>query len=126
MTLIVDASVVLAVLLRESGSAEVQDMLDGAKISTVNLSEVYRKLIDGGLNMATITDSVGCLRLDVIEFDEVQALETARLRPATRSIGASFADRACLGLAILAGCPVLTADRKWSELKLPIEIRQIR
>jgi len=38
----------------------------------------------------------------------------------------SFADRACLGPALLANLPVLTADRKWEKIKCDLDIIQIR
>lgn len=126
MTLLVDASVVLAVLIREPGSEDAAKVLHGSAISVLNLSEVYRKLVDSDVALADAIDAVANLCLNPIPFDERQAVEAARLRPLTRHIGASLADRACLGLAVLEGYPVLTADKKWSLLGLPIEIRQIR
>jgi ribonuclease VapC len=126
MTLLVDASVVLAVYIGEAGSKSAEKLLHGSAISVVNLSEVYRKLVDSGVGLADAVDTIGQFQLESIAFDDRQAVEAARLRPLTRQIGASFADRACLGLAILEGCPVLTADRKWSLLDLPVDIRQIR
>jgi ribonuclease VapC len=126
MKLLVDASVVLAVYIGEPGSSDAAKLLHGSAISVVNLSEVYRKLVDSEVPLADAVDTVAELQLEPIAFDERQAVEAARLRPLTRHIGASFADRACLGLAIMEGYPVLTADRKWSLLDLPVEIRQIR
>lgn len=126
MSLIVDASVVLAVILAEPGGDAVADSLNGATISVVNASEVYRRLHDGGLEIGEAVAVVERLKLVLVAFDETQAVEAARLRPATRKIGASFADRACLALALKTGFPVLTADKLWDLLELPIDIRQIR
>ena len=126
MTVLLDASVVLAVLLDEPGAPEPEGSLRQANISAVNYSEVIRRLVDGGMALEDATNEVDRLHIQVIPFDQVQAVDAAGLRPATRKIGASFADRACLGFALRSGLPVLTADRRWSELDLPIEIRQIR
>lgn len=126
MKLIVDASVVLAVYLGEDGSEGVSEQLYEAAISVVNLSEVYRKLVDSGVTLADAVATVGAFRLEAVPFDERQSVETARLRPVTRHIGASFADRACLGLASLESVPVVTADKKWDLLDLGLDIRQIR
>ena len=126
MSQLVDASVVLAVILAEPGGTAIADSLSTSTISAVNLSEVYRRLIDGGVEIADAVAQVERLQLDVVTFSALQAIEAARLRPATRHIGASFADRACLALAMQSGLPVLTADRKWDMLDLPIDIRQIR
>jgi ribonuclease VapC len=126
MTMVVDASVVLAVYLGEDGSEGVAEQLREAAISVVNLSEVYRKLLDSGVDLADAVAMIGAFRLDPVPFDEQQSIEAARLRLLTRHIGASFADRACLGLALREGCTVLTADKKWDLLDLGIDIRQIR
>lgn len=126
MSLVVDASVVLAVILAEPGGAEAAKSLKGASISVVNVSEVYRRLHDGGIELGEAVTAVERLKLEFVAFDHAQAIEAARLRPATRKIGASFADRACLALALETGFPVLTADRLWDLLELPVDIRQIR
>lgn len=126
MSFVIDASVVLAVLLDERGGNEVADALHGSPISVVNLSEVYRRLADGGVDLDLAVAAVDRLRLQPVDFDHAQSVETAGLRAATKHIGASFADRACLALGIRTGLVVLTADRKWDLLDLPIEIRQIR
>ena len=126
MSLVVDASVVLAVILAEPGGDVVSESLRGATMSVVNVSEVYRRLHDGGLEMNDAVAAVERLKLVLVAFDETQAIEAARLRPATRKIGASFADRACLALALKTGFPVLTADKLWGLLELPSDIRMIR
>ncbi len=38
----------------------------------------------------------------------------------------SMGDRACLGLALATGLPVVTADRAWRKLDLGIEVRTLR
>lgn len=44
----------------------------------------------------------------------------------TKELGLSLADRACMALAVTLGLPLLTADRSWVEVDLPVEIRVIR
>jgi PIN domain nuclease of toxin-antitoxin system len=126
MTVLVDASVVLAVLLGEAGGLDVAEQVNGARISTVNLSEVYRRLIDGGMTLQDASTIVDRLHLDPVPFDSPQAIAAAGLRPLTRKIGASFADRACLALALQTGLTVLTADRQWDQLDIKVRIQQIR
>jgi ribonuclease VapC len=38
----------------------------------------------------------------------------------------SLADRACLSLALRLNLPVLTCDRIWAELTLPLRIQLLR
>jgi len=66
------------------------------------------------------------LRLAVVDFDEEQAMEAARLRPLTMGIGLSLGDRACLALAGLRRLPAVTADRSWGTLKLGVDVTVIR
>jgi ribonuclease VapC len=53
--------------------------------------------------------------IDVVSFDEGLARRAGALRPATKSLGLSLGDRACLALAQRVGLPVLTADRTWAS-----------
>ena len=45
---------------------------------------------------------------------------------AAQSLGLSLADRTCLALGRLHRLPVLTTDRAWRSLRLPIKIDVIR
>ena len=126
MNVILDASAVLALLNAEPGAAVVAGAVSEAAISAVNLSEVVAKLIEGGMPAQAVRESLQQLELDVISFDSHQAYEAGMLRMSTRSLGRSFGDRACLGLARQNGVPVLTTDRNWSRLDAGIEVRLAR
>ena len=54
------------------------------------------------------------------------AVETAALRTQTDRYGLSLGDRACLSHALSRGLPVLTADKEWKKLDLPLDSRLIR
>ena len=126
MTHLVDASFILALMLGERVSPGSEELVAGSEISTVNISEIYRKLVDSGVPLANAVAETNRFRLRPIAFDEAQAVEAARLRPLTKHCGTSFADRACLALAGLKNLPVYTADRIWAELDLGLDIRMIR
>jgi PIN domain nuclease of toxin-antitoxin system len=123
---LLDASTILAVILAEKGSEEGARLLTGAQISTVNQSEVLRKLVDQGLTIGDAEAEFNRFELESVDFDQEQSVEAARLRPLTRHLGMSFADRACLALAILRKIPVYTADRRWAEFDFDVDIRLIR
>lgn len=126
MTRLLDASTILAVILGEAGMETAMSLLNGASISTVNQSEVIRKLVDQGMSIGDAQSEFDRFQLACIDFDQLQSVEAARLRPLTRHIGMSFADRACLALAGINGWAVYTADRRWAEFKTDIDIRLIR
>jgi ribonuclease VapC len=62
----------------------------------------------------------------VLPFNVEHARIAGNLISATRSLGLSLGDRACLALAIELKAPVYTADRSWTHLKLGIRIHVIR
>ena len=123
---VVDASAILALLNQETGSEEVLRFIGKAAISTVNLSEVIAKLADAGVPEEDIRQILSNLNLEVIDFNEEQALKAGMLRPNTKSIGLSFGDRACLALAIFLNQPVLTTDRLWGSINVGVEVRVVR
>jgi ribonuclease VapC len=116
----------------EPGAAVVAAALaEAPRISAVNLSEVFAKAAEAGREaeayqrfLASIGLLPGVLRVE--PFGEADALAAAQLRAPTRRFGLSFADRACLALALRVGEPVVTADRRWGDLDLPVEVRLIR
>jgi PIN domain nuclease of toxin-antitoxin system len=123
---VLDASAVLALINEEPGAEVVDDLLDDAVISAVSLSEVMAVLVDAGFEIDRASERIGALGLDVVAFDEPQAVRAGALRKATRKAGLSFGDRACLGLAETLRAPAVTADRRWATLGLSSDIQLIR
>jgi PIN domain nuclease of toxin-antitoxin system len=123
---VVEASAILALLNQETGSEEVSRFIGKAAISTVNLSEIIAKLADAGIPEEDIRQILSNLNLEVIDFNEEQALKAGMLRPNTKSIGLSFGDRACLALGIILNQPVLTTDRLWGNINVGVEVRILR
>jgi PIN domain nuclease of toxin-antitoxin system len=125
-SIVLDSSAILAMLWAEPGAGIVTDNSASAMISSVNMAEVVTKLLDGRFSEDETNVIVGNLKLDVIPFDESQAVACGMLRTHTRHKGLSLGDRACLALAIQESATVLTADSAWSNLDLGIEIKVIR
>ena len=121
-----DASAVLAYIYDEPGASTVQPLLGRAVISSVNYSEVVAKLADLGARGDEVQRLLGRLNLQVIPFNEDQALVAGLMRPSTREAGLSLGDRACLALSQSYGLTALTSDRKWSDVTIDVDIRPIR
>lgn len=123
---VLDASAILALLLGEKGADVVQQRLVGAGVSALNYSEVLARLtrLCGSLDEAK--RRVDRHDFAVVSFDAGQAAVAASLVPATRHRGLSLADRACLGLGLARGWPVVTADRAWADLDLGVTVQLIR
>ncbi len=121
-----DSSALLAIAFGEDGAVAAQRALGGAVMSAVNVTEVITRLIDRGASPEQARRELSRFGLTVRPFDESLALAAGSLRAATRYLGLSLGDRACLALAIRERAPVVTADRAWAGLKLGIDVQVIR
>jgi ribonuclease VapC len=129
---LLDASALLAYLQGEPGGDAVREILPaGTNISVVNYAEVLSRLSDGG-EEPEVADRrlreqglIGAL-VGLFPLTAEDAVVIARLRSATRSLGLSLGDRACLATGLRLGLPVLTADRQWAAADVGVDIRLIR
>jgi PIN domain nuclease of toxin-antitoxin system len=116
----------VALLWREPGW-EVVAKHQERVASTVNIAEVGSVLSKAGHTIDEVVFAVASLDLTaVVNFDEAQAVETARLRPLTAPFGLGLGDRACLALANIRSLPILTADQVWQEAAPHLSIKLIR
>lgn len=120
--IVLDASAVIALLLKEPGAPQVQAALDDALISTVNLAEIVARLASQR-PLEKARAAIDALALTTIAPDDATAFDAGALRLVTASAGLSLGDRFCLALARRLGAPVLTADRAW--LKVAAETRVV-
>ena len=123
---VLDASAVLALLNDEPGADQVWTHLPGAYLSAVNAAEVAAKLVDGGAGPEEAGQSLNRLGARIVPFENVDVVPAAQIRGASRSVGLSLGDRACLSLAKRLALPAVTADQVWSKVVLDIQIQLIR
>lgn len=123
---VVDASALLALLNEEPGGSAVAEVLPRSAISAVNLAEVVAKLVDAGMPGQEARAILEDLKLDVQPFDAELAYLSGALRTATKKLGLSLGDRACLALGLRLGVPVLTTDHAWKALDLGVTVRAVR
>lgn len=83
---VLDASATLALLLQETDGLEDLFGADRAVVSSVNLAEIFTRLVDEGWPQAAIQTGIGRLAIDIIDFDERQALDAGLLRAVARPI----------------------------------------
>ena len=126
MSVVLDASALLAYLQDEPGGEHVRAVLPRAVMSTVNWTEVIGKAREEGVDTQGLREDLESLGLAFEPFSVVQAEIAGRLRERTRRHGLSLGDRACLALGSDRGVPVCTADRAWKKLRLGVEIETIR
>ena len=82
-SVVMDASAVLALVRDEPGADMVTPHVGRAAISAVNLQEVIKELLLGGLSAATIREILDELRLDVRPHDVEAAYAAAELHAQT-------------------------------------------
>ncbi len=125
---VLDASALLAYLFEESGADSVAAVLErgGVLVSSVNYSEIVGKLSDLSMSDETILMTMDSLDLEIMSFDEPQAMLAGLLRKPCRIYGLSLGDRACFALAVIECCPVITADKVWQEVPVNVDVRLIR
>lgn len=126
MSIVLDASALLAYLHQEAGGSKVRKYLAQAHISSVNWSEVVQKALTRRVDIRGMREDVVELGLSIMPFTVWQAELAGRLAPRTSVLGLSLGDRSCLALALDLGFPVLTADRIWRKLAIELDIRFIR
>ena len=126
MSVVLDASALLAYLHDEPGSETVEKVLSEAMISTVNLAEVIQKAMARSVEVKGLRQDLEAVGLSIIPFTATQAEGAAQLWQKTRSFGLSLGDRACLSLGLELALPVFTADQEWQRLELGLEIQLIR
>ena len=121
-----DASALLAFLHDEPGGEPVSAALDGARVSAVNGSEVLQKSLQRKADIDGMRQEFSEVGGMFEPFSPEQAEIAAHLWADTKGHGLSLADRSCLALALDKRLPVMTADRRWGELRLDLDIRLLR
>ena len=125
MTVVLDASAVLALLLSEAGAAKVAGVLAGSKMSAVNYAEVFTHYAKLGSSQADIEDVVDALPIKIVPLDVELARMAGMLRPLTIESGLSLGDRCCLALARRSGLPAWTADKAWQTIASSAKVKVV-
>ena len=128
MTLVLDASALLAALLDEPGRERVDAVISGAIMSTVNLAEVVGHFARLGADRSAIDLLLGGLPLTFVEPDTELAVEAGLMRSVGETAGLSLGDRFCLAQAKRSESVAVTADRAWQGVaaKLGVTVELIR
>lgn len=132
-SVVLDASAVLAMILKEPGGDRVEGLLDrldaGARgihiaISAVNWCEILTRLERAQIAMTGERLTSILSGVEVVPLGKPEAETTASYARLDASL--AIGDRACIALAAQRRAIAWTADKTWARAKLPIKVEFLR
>jgi ribonuclease VapC len=122
---VVDTSALIAVVKAERGWQAARDALVQSLVSAVIMAETLSKLANLGFEIDVTERLFREAGVEVASVTDADVRVVASLHGLAKQ-SVSMADRFCLALGMTSGLPIVTADRAWASLGLPVEVRLFR
>jgi PIN domain nuclease of toxin-antitoxin system len=124
--IVLDASAILAVILKEPGADKVEATFGNAVISAATLAEILTKTHQRGLDSEGSYRRIVSFGIDIVPVTSRHARIAGEISRAPRELDLSLGDRLCIALAISLNCELLTSDRGMAEFKAGIPVTRFR
>jgi len=127
---LLDASSLAALIFEEEGYEVVEDLLATSYVTSVNLAELVVVLNRRELDGAEVVADLQAAGLTVVpvawpHWESLTSLEI-RHKESGAKRALSLGDLCCLSYAVHQEMRILTGDRAWAELELPVPVTLIR
>lgn len=126
MKAVFDASVLMAILQDEPGADMGVQLLSNAAISIVNYAETTTNLGRRGASASALERALKPFEQNVVALTKDISLKAGLLAGEASHLSLSLGDRVCIATGLALKLTILTADRAWAELDLPVPIKLIR
>lgn len=117
---VIDASALIAILRKEPGHEKFMAHFLNSSVSAINLTECISEALRVDGSLEKLDALFERMKTPIEPFTREQALIAGSIHARSRKEKLSYADCACLALALDKGLPVVTKDSVWRELGLEV------
>jgi ribonuclease VapC len=125
VSVVLDASALIAMLKGERGAAKVAAVIADARVGSVNYAEVVSHFVHAGMLERDVDAMLDPLPMTVVPADKALAQLAGHLRGVTAEAGLSLGDRFCLALARRDGLPAWTGDLEWKKVADAAQVKVV-
>lgn len=118
---VIDASALIAILRKEPGHEQFQVHFLDACISAINFAECISDALRVDGSLEKLDSLFERMRTPIEPFTKSQARTAGFIHARSRKEKLSYADCACLALALDKGLPIITKDSVWQKLDLEVK-----
>lgn len=128
--MLLDASSLAALVFQEDGHEAVESVLGSSFVTSVNMAELVVVLNRQGSDGAGIAADLQAAGLTVVPVAWPHWQSLTNIEALHKNTGAkralSLGDLCCLTYAVDQEMEILTGDRAWADLELPVPVSLIR
>lgn len=116
---LLDTSAVIALLKKEPGYKIIESIIASSAVSAINLAELITVLTRFEITENEIEEITADIVPQIIPFCRDLAKRVNILSKHINGYGLSLGDKACIATGEYYNMNIYTADKIWSELKIP-------